>query len=461
MNINIKLLSLILILSGLASCKKWLDVKPTTQLPENEMFADEQGFNDVMRGVYTRASGRSLYGEKLTISFMDVLARRYGNTVSNPFHNYYTSAFHQYNNTAVQGYVSAIWSDMYAGIAQINLLLKNADARPGNFSGEASLNVMKGQALGMRAFLHFDLLRMFAPSYSVDRNAKAIPYMKEFTVRASESLTTTAVLDSCISDLKAAEVLLEADTTVGNRFWFNIWAVRATLARAYQYKEDSTSAFNYAKRVIDSKVFRFVNATEINSTTPDRVFPAECIFSLSCFDLNLMNETYFTETANGAVSPNNVYLQVPESNIVAIYENAVQGFGGDPRYKLWWQIYPGASSRFLSKFWKIGQGNQFRMPVIRLGEVYLIAAEHAPDFETAKTYLDGLRVTGRFLPPFSGTTVVQFQTEITKEYVKEFFGEGQLFYYYKRKNQQIPAATSTGNNLFVFPIPQNEIEFRF
>lgn len=458
---KIKILLATWLISGMFSCKKWLDVKPATQLPESEVFANEQGFKDLMTGVYTRAAGRSLYGEKLTISFMDVIARRYSNTTGSIYHSYYYSAYHDYSNATVQGYISNIWSDMYAGVAQINLLLRNVDNKKSVFSTEAAYKAMKGQAMGMRAFFHFDLLRMFAPAYTVSTDTKAIPYVKDFTVSTSASLSTAAVIDSCISDLKAAETLLQSDTTIGDRYWFNIWAVRTTLARAYLYKNDSANAFAYAKRVIDSKVLRFVNATEVNSTTPDRVFPTECVFSLSDYYLNQVTETFFTETANGAVSPNFTYLLVPEATIKTNYENAVLGFGGDPRYKLWWQLATGASTRFLSKYWKVGATNQFRMPVMRLGELHLIAAETAPDLATAQTYLDGLRVTGRFLPAFTGTTTAQLQTEIAKEYVKEFFGEGQLFYYYKRKNQQVPGARATGNALFVFPIPQNEIEFRF
>lgn len=446
--------------AGLVSCKKWLDVKPTTQLPESEMFADEQGFNDVVLGVYSRAAKRELYGEKLTATFMDVLARRYPNTVTNSFHTFQYAAFHVYTDNNVESIISTIWSEMYAGIAQLNLLLKNVDGAKGVFASEANYKKMKGQTLGMRAFMHFDLLRMFAPSFGVDANYKAIPYMKDFTVKPSASLTTTEVLDNCISDLKEAETLLEADTTIGNRYWFNIWAVRATLARIYLYKNDKPNALAYAKRVIDSKVCRFVNTAEVNSTTPDRIFPTESVFSLSCFTLNTVSDFYFTATSNGAQSPQNNYLQVPEATINTTYENNVQGYGGDPRYKLWWQLPSGATIRFLSKFWKINTTNQYRMPLIRLGEVYLIAAEAAPDVATAKLYLDGFKVDGRFLPAFAGTTTAEIETEVAKEYVKEFFGEGQLFYFYKRKNVPVPGANVSGNALFVFPIPQNEIEFR-
>jgi hypothetical protein len=51
--------------------------------------------------------------------------------------------------------------------------------------------------------------------------------------------------------------------------------------------------------------------------------------------------------------------------------------------------------------------------------------------------------------------------EIAKEYIKEFYAEGQLFFYYKRLGTlPVPrsAVTMTAQT-YVFPLPDNEIEF--
>ncbi len=55
----------------------------------------------------------------------------------------------------------------------------------------------------------------------------------------------------------------------------------------------------------------------------------------------------------------------------------------------------------------------------------------------------------------------EVNTEIFKEYRKEFLGEGQLFFYYKRLNlQSIEGAGVTANdNIYVLPMPDNEVEF--
>mgnify|MGYP003307262422 CR=1 FL=1 len=69
---------------------------------------------------------------------------------------------------------------------------------------------------------------------------------------------------------------------------------------------------------------------------------------------------------------------------------------------------------------------RYMVPLIRLSEVYLIAAEATGDV----TYLNRLRNT-------RGISRVYDLSEVTvealqEEYAKEFFAEGQLFYFYKR-----------------------------
>ena len=60
------------------------------------------------------------------------------------------------------------------------------------------------------------------------------------------------------------------------------------------------------------------------------------------------------------------------------------------------------------------------------------------------------------------------QDYLTLEYRREFFGEGQLFFYYKRLNEErIPDAVSDWENEvrmtkteYVVPLPESEIKYR-
>jgi len=106
-----------------------------------------------------------------------------------------------------------------------------------------------------------------------------------------------------------------------------------------------------------------------------------------------------------------------------------------------------------------------KMPMIRLSEMYLIAAEGwmEDDPEHAAELLQTLKQART-------KSIVNKQT-VTEEMIllemrKEFVGEGQLFYVYKRLNHDIIGNTSedgvkASNRVFVLPLPEEEIEYGY
>ena len=78
------------------------------------------------------------------------------------------------------------------------------------------------------------------------------------------------------------------------------------------------------------------------------------------------------------------------------------------------------------------------LPMVRMTEMYYIAAECATaslDSLSATNWLDSVRVH-RNVPKYALAALKtdSLNIEIRKEYQKEFLGEGQMFYFYKRKN---------------------------
>ncbi len=109
--------------------------------------------------------------------------------------------------------IDSVWQNNYAAIAQANYILKNIDGRK-DLLGNTAYSIIKGESLALRAFLHFDLLRLFAPAFDIGSNSAAIPYMENFTVVPQQKLTELAVLDKCEKDLIAAEQLLSINTDI-------------------------------------------------------------------------------------------------------------------------------------------------------------------------------------------------------------------------------------------------------
>lgn len=55
-------LAVVLLFSG---CDNWLDVRPETEVNEDDMFDTEQGFMDALYGVYVNLGQNDLYGGSL------------------------------------------------------------------------------------------------------------------------------------------------------------------------------------------------------------------------------------------------------------------------------------------------------------------------------------------------------------------------------------------------------------
>jgi hypothetical protein len=106
---------------------------------------------------------------------------------------------------------------------------------------------------------------------------------------------------------------------------------------------------------------------------------------------------------------------------------------------------------------------RFMQPLIRKSELYYILAETETNPVSGLGYLNTVRYN-RGLP--NVTNAALLAAEIQKEYQKEFWGEGQVFFYYKRTAQPtIPSGTSATSTVYmsgtfaanyVVPVPLSE-----
>jgi hypothetical protein len=92
---------------------------------------------------------------------------------------------------------------MYKNISNVNSVLaapsvKDATTYP--------YTIYRGEALGLRAFMHFDLVRLFAPQYTVDPTAEGIPYATEFSLNTPEFESLEKTYEHILDDLHEAEL---------------------------------------------------------------------------------------------------------------------------------------------------------------------------------------------------------------------------------------------------------------
>ncbi|SHM95244.1 SusD family protein [Chitinophaga jiangningensis] len=476
---------------SLVSCKKFLDIKPETQVDRDELFNSEQGFKEALNGIYTKCAGSSLYGGQLTYNLLDVLAQNYQ---FNDINNQQIANFY-YDNGTIKGAINEIWANAYGAIANCNYLLQAIDRDTTIFTND-NYHLIKGEALALRAYLHFDMLRLFAPSYVNGATLRGIPYVTKVGTTSTPFSTVTASMDSVLKDLKAAKQLLTKDPilfssyTVGyasdpattelkdadlfmqnRRHRMNYYAVCGELARVYLYKNDYANALSNAEEVILSNKFPATKQEDFFQTDiqkRDRIFYKELI---SCF---YTENKSIIEDLQKRFTKQNPDFSGTMVQVNDIYEIGTVG-AEDWRLKQWFlntaSATGGPDRAVLQKYYRnaspLTNIHPLVAPAIRLTELAYIAAEasydkdpkRALDYYNSARAMRGIGNTVTTVP-----AKADFIELLIKEARKEFYGESQMFYMYKRLNHAVTINSTSSkpasNSIFVFPLPDDEKAYR-
>jgi hypothetical protein len=155
--------SLILILP---SCKKkFLDLFPADQVPNDQAIVDEAGMQAAVNGLYSALRGSNLYGRSIPF-YGDILA---DNTfISSTNSNRYLAEFN-YTYISTNANSLGTWGSAYTAILRANNIINaNIPATPNS-------SQLKGEALMMRALMYLNLLNYFAKPFTVDANSEGVP----------------------------------------------------------------------------------------------------------------------------------------------------------------------------------------------------------------------------------------------------------------------------------------------
>ena len=461
------ILSLVLVLTA---CNNWLDVSPKSDMKADDLFLTEAGFRDGLIGVYALMCREDSYARDLTYGYLDVLAQYYKSphqlTSSGYEHNFKKAAEYNYKETAEEARILAIWQNHFTAIANINLALEYIDKKKDVFSSEDIYKIYKGEFLALRAFLHFDVLRLFASSASMDNgnglNSMAIPYVDVYTNVARPQLTVKGVLEKVKTDLLAAKGLMKglevfkglmesSDPQYNRGQRMNYYAVTALLARVYLYGNERELALAQAKEIIGEVNGENPTSYELansSATSGNPMFSSELIFTLDVQKLKDNSDIYFTESFS---STSNI-LTMSSKGKATIFNSS----GLDNEFRNYWITpYSDGSSFVLKKYTGVNY-----IPMFKISELYLIAAECAQG-KAAYDYLNKLR-NHRGLSSIAPTD--DLAGYIFQEYRREFIGEGQMFFYYKRKAMETIGAENNiahqdVNAVYNLPIPTVEIDF--
>ena len=267
----------------LSSCSDWLDLYPSDEIKEEYLFSSGDGFRTATNGIYRKMATFDLYGSNLTWGILDAWAQSYyidqfpsigGGTAMRKI------ASLEFKNTELVPVTDAMWNAAWNVVANCNELAQQAaKADPSIFYGlDGERQMILGEAIGLRAFIQFDLLRIYAPSPSSvgfkEDKRTFIPYVNTYPSYLNDHQTVSYCLEQIITDLKEAQRILkdvdeDSDMRANYRFHIaavseklfagsrgyrlNYYAVTAELARVYLYAGKNAEAYAEAKKIIDEE----------------------------------------------------------------------------------------------------------------------------------------------------------------------------------------------------------------
>lgn len=478
------------------SCSSWLDVTPPSQIREEEQFSTVEGFQQALIGCYMGMTDEMLYGRALTWSTIELMAGQYVDLASfgAGSNDYYISKFKYTSSNAIK-YIDGIWLKSYNVIANVNNALKYIELNKAILD-DVNYRLIKGELLAIRAYMHFDLMRLYGYGNLASRNdissKYAIPYVTTLAKEMTSQLSYAQTITLLVKDLTDAVTLLEIDPLTGNHpasyytdvnidgFYnerqqrFNYYATSLLLARVYMWEGSSSSlsgALTLANKVIaDAESKGAITWVTSTSVSKDLIMKSEHLMSLNTQDLITKTANYFKMEILGT---DYQAQYVSNNRMMSVYETAGAGATDFRFSKLFTQntaIVDGANAYTPLKYYGTGTTSTTTsvnnyIPLIRIPEAYYIAAEcylkqSTPNLENALALLNTVRQKRGITTDLSGLDATGVMDEIVKEYAKEYYCEGVMFFLYKRLGfQTIPGYSQTaGDDIYLLPYPSTELQ---
>ncbi len=476
-----------------------LDKYPSSAIPEDEAMQTYTDAQQHLTGIYASLLSGNLYSGTLTLLpdiQCDLVYAVEG------FSNTYGD-FWQWKIRPTDAEIEGVYASLYSVIGNCNFFLDKIDAVAAKITDDDRLEViedMVGQVYAVRALCYSELARLYCKAYDPATAKDELGVMIRSKYFEDEPAVRASLYDTygfILKDLEKAEEKLNAEdiNNTANSDYFTLVAAWALHARVALYMQDWDAAIEYSSKIIDGKksLYRLASTNAVAAdgasefafmwaydqgpeviwrvgyTTsaygsplgsvflgytrdfyyfyPDYVPSAKVLDSFSSGDLRL--ESYFADASSGIVigSPSGMNWPL----LVKYYGNR--------------SLLATSVTSFM----------HVNMPKpLRLAEQYLIRAEaYCENGEYSKASAD---LTALHSKRFSSGGAVSLNKDnwletIADERMKELYMEGFRLHDLKRWGmgfEREPQSfsleegsslkISSDNPLFVWPIPQHEIE---
>ena len=423
-----------------ASCDDFLDMQPTNSGNAEEAVRTVRDAQVVLNGVMSAMTSYAYYGRNM---FMYADAK--GGDLTIYMAGRGLDDLYTFNHTPTTGTYSGFWSQIYYCILQVNTLLDNIDRLEAEGS-EEDFTFARGQALTLRALFYFDLVRLYGLPYTYDKASPGVPNItRPLDVSAQPTRATVEEnYRQIVADLEEAEPLLATDKSPQDGY-VGYYANLALQARVKLYMADYDGALAAARTVIDDGAYTPYEPGEWVDSWSHQ-YGSESILELAI----LNDESDLGTSSLGFYLMRDGQLDGAMGWFLAS-DYFLDRLGQDPADVRWgvmdndeyWvrtgQERHGSCYKYMGGTSLPGDGKDkntaVNIKLIRLSEVYLIAAEaalhaSAPDAAAAATYLNQVRRRSPGLPAATAATVSDDM--IMDERSKELFAEGHRYYDIRR-----------------------------
>ena len=447
--------------ASLSSCvNDWLDVAPSDGTDADAALTSSSDLAAARTGMYAALKGNSnlvdYYGQQFFV-YGDVHAGddyQYNNIGGSNRASFYYDMNYQTASefTSSTSSSNVAWKSPYIVIGRANRIIAAAEGGALSDAAEAKATIDQyaAEAKVLRALAHFDLVRIYGKPYTEDQGASlGVPLVTEvLESNAKPARSTVAeVYTQVVKDLTEA-ISSNALATETEPGYVSVWGAKAILSRVYLNMGDYANALSVAEDIIKNSGAAL--------WTRDQYFKA--------WDASTPNESEFLFRLNVAGSTDNNDLngignlqQRDGYKEMVATKKFVDMLTSDPEDVRNDMFLPATAAKEVATYGtnKVylnklrGQGGNLRnvtiVPIIRLSEVYLTAAECAfrnNDKTKAVEYLNDL-VKNRTTTEASLATVDNITLErILIERRKELIGEGQRYFDALRNNETITRYTS-------------------
>ncbi len=443
----------------------WLDeMTPPTEGESDKSLITPNDAEYALNGIYSIFRTYEYYGARYTFygdaKGEDMQAR--GDTKR-------VAKYYLFDMNAINA-PTTYWSIPYKAIRNLNTIIQFTD----KFSGDAlttQLKNIRGQALTGRAMAHFDLVKVHGMPYTKDNGASlGVPVVTTRLANDAKPARNTVaqVYEQIIKDLVEASDLISKSP---NDFKLNWFATRLLLARAYLYKGDDKNAYEVAADLIaeakKGSTYRlFTNAEYVSAWTKQT--GAEYFYVILTAESEIEESKEFISYLMHRSGYDDLSLS---SDFMAIMDTDMS----DVRHGIIDKYKPATFQWYLKKY--LAPSYQYsNIPVLRMSEAYLIAAEAAikrSDKENAALYLNEIVKRANPAKSITKDDADLNLDRVLLERRKELVGEGHRLFDAMRNNKKIIRAGASHNsavlkpetmefdwnyNMILMPIPNAEMK---